>query len=59
MKDGPQLCVAAEAGRANEILTLIAARANIDERNKVSDGVGTGVAAFLKILVICLKMAVV
>ena len=59
MKDGPQLCAAAESGTADAILTLIAARANIDERDKVSDGAGTDVAAFLNILVICLKMAVV
>ena len=38
---------------------LIAAHANIQERNPVSDGAGTGVAAFLDVLVIFLKMAVV
>ena len=39
--------------------TLIADRANIDERNAVSDGAGTGDAAFHLFLVICLNMAVV
>ena len=38
---------------------LIAAGANMEERDPVSDGAGTGVAAFHDVLVICLKRAVV
>ena len=59
MSGGQQLWKAAEAGRADEIQRLIAAGANTEERDEVSDGAGTGIAAFLDILVICLKMAVV
>ena len=39
--------------------TLIAARANIEECDAVSDGVGTDVAAFLDALVIVFMMTVV
>ena len=39
--------------------TLITARANIEECDAVSDGVGTDVAAFLDALVIVFMMAVV
>ena len=54
-----QLFAAAAAGRADEMQTLIAARANVNARDEVSDTAGTGVAAFLDGLVICLKMVVV
>ena len=59
MSGGQQLRAAAEAGRADEMQTLIAARANIEECDTVSDGVGTDVAAFLDALVIVFMMAVV
>ena len=47
MSGGKQLRAAAGAGRADEMQRLIAANANIQERNPVSDGAGTGVTAFL------------
>jgi len=59
MSGEQQLFAAAGAGRADEVQTLIAARAKTDAHDMVSDGAGTGVAAFLDVLVICLKMAVV
>ena len=49
----------AAAGLVDELQTLIAAGASIDEHHMVCDGAGVGVAAFLDILVVCLNMAVV
>jgi len=42
-----QLGAASAAGRVEEVRTLIAAGANIEESDVVSDGAGTGVAAFV------------
>ena len=41
-----QLGAASAAGRVEEVRTLIAARANIEESDWVSDGAGTGAAVF-------------
>ena len=42
-----QLAAASAAGRVEEVRTLIAARANIEESDGVSDGAGTGAAVFV------------
>ena len=59
MSGAQQLMAVAAAGTVDEMQTLIAAGASIDEHHMVCDGAGVGVAAFLDILVVCLNMAVV
>ena len=44
---GSKLAAASAAGRVEEVRTLIAAGANIEESAGVSDGAGAGVAVFV------------
>ena len=46
---GHQLREATRAGMLDEMQTLIAAGANVEESDTVSDGAGAGVAAFLDV----------
>ena len=54
MPSAGQLSSAVESGKVGEVRTLLNARANIEEKNAVSDGVGTSVAAGFVGVVSCL-----
>ena len=55
MPSAGQLLSAAESGKVGEVRTLLNARANIEEKNAVSDGAGTSVEAGFVGVVSCLS----
>ena len=56
MPTGGELLRAADNGQLEKVRALLDARANVDEKDKVSDGTGTSVAAGIFVWHVVLNM---